>query len=330
MVHKMKVAIMGRGLVAQTLEGYLQADDSVEEIDIYSSTNSRLTVNDREYLVKSYDDINKTHYDVVFGATDKDTVQKWFNFLNTDIFIDNSELFRLNPSVPLIVGRTNDRIMTNETRIVTNPNCVAGMLARVLYPLHKRYGLSKVITVTYQSVSGLGIKALDAFEKERDDEVYLDGKIMERFALGNDHISLYDNVVPFVGEEVDGETHEESKINQELMKIIGPDVEFATMCARVPVRVGHSAYVHVTFKDRVDIARITSFVEKLETVDYVEHVNSRAVKGSNSVHIGRIKGDHNCPFALMMFMTSDNLRVGSALNSYELYRRYIGIKNAIL
>lgn len=330
MVHKMKVAIMGRGLVAQTLEEYLQKDESIEEIAIYASTSSKLTINDREYLVNPYQEINKTHYDVIFGATDKDTVQKWFNSLNTDIFIDNSELFRLNPSIPLVVGRTNERIMTKETRIVANPNCVSSMLARVLYPLHRRYGLSKVITVTYQSVSGLGLKALDAFEKERDDEIYLDGKIMERFAIGKDHISLYDNIVPFVGEEVDGVTHEENKIDQELTKIIGPDVEFSTMCARVPVRIGHSAYVHITFKDRVDITRIASFIENLATVNHVEHVNSRAVKGSDSVHIGRIKGDRNCPFALMLFMTSDNLRVGSGLNSYELYRRYLGMKNDVL
>lgn len=94
------------------------------------------------------------------------------------------------------------------------------------------------------------------------------------------------------------------------------------MCARVPVKHGHSAYVHLTFKDMIDFNRIKAFIENIECVKTPNVVTSSMVKDSKDVFVGRIKKDKNCPYALMFFITSDNLTIGSALNSYELFMTY--------
>ncbi len=323
MVHKFSVAVMGRGLVCSKLLEYLRSDKDISQIDIFGSSEDTLVIDDNEYVVKKYDQIGKKHYDVVFGTTDADTIKKWFNLVNVDLFIDNSELFRLYPEVPLVASKTNTEIMfRNNVRIVSNPNCVAAMIARVLYPLNKRYPINKAIITTYQSISGLGQKALEAYQSERDDEIYLDGKISNRFVYKKENIRLYDNIVPYVGVENENNiTHEEEKIELELEKILN-GVEITTMCARVPVKHGHSAYVHLTFKDMIDFNRIKAFIENIECVKTPNVVTSSMVKDSKDVFVGRIKKDKNCPYALMFFITSDNLTIGSALNSYELFMTY--------
>lgn len=331
MVNKYKVAIMGRGAVSAKIIEYLAADGDVLSIDAFGSETGTVAAAGRDYAVKSYEELGRQHYDVLFGATEAPTVKRWFNTADADLFIDNSELFRLNPSVPLIVGRTNDRFLSAGIRIVSNPNCIVSMLARILYPLNLRYPLEKAEIVTYQSISGLGNKALEAYEHERDDDVYLDGKIVSRFKFGAESVRLYDNIVPFVGEEqADGFTHEEDKIDGELKKLIGPDFETAVMCARVPVRHGHSAYVHLTFKEKIDYMRTVAYIENLPTVRLVKFGCSASVRDAGEVTVTRVKPDRYCPFALMMFLSSDNLTVGSALNSYEVFLRYKGIKDGIL
>lgn len=323
MVHKFSVAVMGRGLVCSKLLEYLNDDKDIGEIDVYGSNNDVLVIDDREYKVEKYEKIGRKHYDVIFGTTDADTIKKWFNLANADLFIDNSELFRLYPEVPLVASKTNTGIMfRNNVKIVANPNCVVAMLARVLYPLNKRYQINKAVITTYQSISGLGQKALEAYQNERDDEIYLDGKISNRFVYKKENIRLYDNIVPYVGIENENNiTHEEAKIELELEKILN-GVEVSTMCARVPVKFGHSAYVHLTFKDMIDFNRIKAFIENIEYVKTPNVVSSSMVKDSKDVFVGRIKRDKNCPYALMFFITSDNLTIGSALNSYELFLTY--------
>ena len=140
--------------------------------------------------------------------------------------------------------------------------------------------------------------------------------------MKKENIRLYDNIVPYVGVENENNiTHEEEKIELELEKILN-GVEITTMCARVPVKHGHSAYVHLTFKDMIDFNRIKAFIENIECVKTPNVVTSSMVKDSKDVFVGRIKKDKNCPYALMFFITSDNLTIGSALNSYELFMTY--------
>ena len=323
MVHKFNIAVMGRGLVCIKLLEYLQKDDSINSIEVFGSENTTISVEDKTYEVKKYEQMGQKHYDVVFGVTDVDTTKKWFNIVDTDLFIDNSELFRRYPEVPLVVGKTNtDLISKRKVKIIANPNCIVAMVARVLYPLNKRYSINKAIITTYQSISGLGQKALSSYENERDDDVYLDGKISNRFIYKKENFRLYDNIVPYIGaEDENNTTHEEKKIEFELQKILN-GVEIAAMCARVPVKYGHSAFVHLTFKDMIDYNRVKAFIENIESVKVLNVVTSSVTKNTNEVFVGRIKKDNNCPYALMFFITSDNLTIGSALNSYELFLAY--------
>lgn len=317
------VALMGRGLVAQKIYGYLKGDEDIADCDCYCAEETTVKYGSDEVTTFSYSQLGHRRYDVIFGATDSGIVKDSIGLADYDLLIDNSELLRLSPSVPLLVGRTNFDRLPPDVHITANPNCVAAMVARVLIPLNRRYPLSKAIITTFQSVSGLGYKALEAFAGERDDDVYLEGRINPRFRFRERGVRIYDNVVPLVGElESDGWSHEEDKIQKELTKLLGPDFESLVMCARVPVTTGHSAYLHLTFKDQVDQRRIEAFLDTLETLELKEVATPAEVRSGETVMVSRIKGDRFCPYALSMFVTADNLTVGSALNSYEIFKAY--------
>lgn len=327
----MKIAILGSGLVAATLVKILEKAQVEDELTFFSDHVDSIDYRGQPQLVRRYEELKKNRFDVVFGCLDETKTRELYPEIKAGLFVDNSELFRLTPTVPLLVGDLNSHLLTGSTIVASNPNCVVLMAAHLLLPLSKVFPIKKVVMTTMQSASGLGRKGLENLKKERADNEYLDQEVMPRFTLNEDLTTLFNNVIPVVGSlESNGSTHEENKIAEELRKIIGPNFEIASSCYRIPVDYGHTASLHVTLEDPVDLNRLTRFIELNTPLVFRDVASLReGISDPTKVTITRIKGDQFCPYAFSATLFSNNLTVGAAYNSFLIYQNYRRLNNVL-
>jgi len=236
--------------------------------------------------------------------------------------IDNSSLFRMDPDVPLIVPEVNSDALAGYTRknIIANPNCSTAQLVVALKPLHDAAKIKRVVVATYQSVSGAGKKGMDElFEQSRNIFV---GDANEP-AFFSKQIAF--NVIPHIDVFLDdGSTKEEWKMVVETKKILDPSIKLTATCVRVPVFVGHSEAVNIEFENEIsadqarDILREAPgimVVDKRENGGYVTPVEA---VGDYATYVSRIREDPTVENGLSLWVVSDNLRKGAALNAVQI------------
>ena len=238
------------------------------------------------------------------------------------IVIDNSSAFRMDPDVPLIVPEVNpDAIdLARRKNIVANPNCSTAQLVVALKPLHDAASIKRVVVATYQSVSGAGSEGMD--------ELWEQTKGV--FVLGPPEPKVFPkqiafNVIPFIGEfRDDGYTDEEAKMWDETHKMIDPAIALTVTCVRVPVMVGHSEAVNVEFHepldedDARDILREAPGVLVIDKREPTGYITPKEAQGEFAVYVSRIRNDPTTKNALSMWVVSDNLRKGAALNAVQI------------
>ena len=236
--------------------------------------------------------------------------------------IDNSSIWRMDPDVPLIVPEVNgDAIMdARKKRIIANPNCSTIQLVVALKPLHDAAGIRRVIVSTYQSVSGAGKAGID--------ELWNQSKAV--FVLGPTEPKAFPkqiafNVIPFIGAfRDDGYTDEEAKMWNETRKILDPDIKLSVTCVRVPVFVGHSESINIEFERPLDedeareILRDAPGVLVVDKREDTGYVTPKDAQGEFSVFVSRIRRDPTIEHGLNMWVVSDNLRKGAALNAVQI------------
>jgi len=242
------------------------------------------------------------------------------------LVIDNTSQFRMDEDVPLVVPEVNGDALAgymarNDRRnIVANPNCSTIQLVVALKPLHDAARIRRVSVATYQSVSGAGKAGMDElFEQTRN--VYAGGgtdkaKFTKQIAF---------NVIPHIDAFMeDGSTKEEWKMVNETKKILDPAIDMIATCVRVPVFIGHAEAVHLEFESAIgeDEAR-----EALEAAPGVSVIDYRADEGyvtpvecagEDKVYVSRIRKDPTVPHGLALWVVSDNLRKGAALNTIQI------------
>ena len=241
--------------------------------------------------------------------------------------IDNSSLFRMDPDVPLIVPEVNPHAIDGyrKKNIIANPNCSTAQMVVALKPLHDAATIRRVVVSTYQSVSGAGKEGMDElFEQSRGIFVG-DSSDAKKFTK-----QIAFNVIPhidsFVGPETDydGYTNEELKMAQETNKILDPDILVTATCVRVPVFVGHSEAINIEFEDEIsaaDAQRILRespgimLVDKREDGGYVTPVEC---VGEYATFVSRVREDPTVDNGLSIWVVSDNLRKGAALNAVQI------------
>ncbi len=238
------------------------------------------------------------------------------------IVIDNSSAWRMDPDVPLIVPEVNpDAVaLARRKNIIANPNCSTAQLVVALKPLHDAAKIKRVVVATYQSVSGAG--------KEGMDELWDQTKGV--FVLGSPPPSVFPkqiafNVIPYIGEfRDDGYTDEEAKMWQETHKMIDPSIKLTVTCVRVPVMVGHSEAVNIEFHDHLDeddardILRDAPGVLVIDKRDSTGYITPKEAQGEFAVYVSRIRNDTTVEHGLSMWVVSDNLRKGAALNAVQI------------
>jgi aspartate-semialdehyde dehydrogenase len=236
--------------------------------------------------------------------------------------IDNSSLYRMDPDVPLIVPEVNAEAIAGyrKKNIIANPNCSTAQLVVALKPLHDAAKIKRVVVATYQSVSGAGKAGMDElFEQSRNIFV---GDANEP-AFFSKQIAF--NVIPHIDSFLDdGSTKEEWKMVVETKKILDPSIKLTATCVRVPVFVGHSEAVNIEFEREIsadearDILREAPgvmVVDKRENGGYVTPVEA---VGDYATYVSRIREDPTVENGLSLWVVSDNLRKGAALNAVQI------------
>jgi aspartate-semialdehyde dehydrogenase len=236
--------------------------------------------------------------------------------------IDNSSLFRMDPDVPLIVPEVNADAIGGyrKKNIIANPNCSTAQLVVALKPLHDAAKIKRAVVATYQSVSGAGKRGMDElFEQSRNIFVG-DANEPQHFTK-----QIAFNVIPHIDVFLDdGSTKEEWKIVVETKKILDPSIKVTATCVRVPVFVGHSEAVNIEFENEISADQAREIlreapgvmvVDKREDGGYVTPVEA---VGDYATYVSRIREDSTVENGLSLWVVSDNLRKGAALNAVQI------------
>ncbi len=248
------------------------------------------------------------------------------------VVIDNSSAWRKDPDVPLIVSEVNFTrdAGTRPKGIIANPNCTTMAAMPVLKPLHDEAGLVRMIASTYQAVSGSGLAGVEELfgqaraVVEDSQRLVHDGDAVD-FPAPNKYVApIAFNVVPLAGAYVDdgsGETDEDQKLRNESRKILGiPELLVSGTCVRVPVYTGHSLSINAEFSQPLSVARATELLGDAPGVKLVDVPTPLSAAGVDQSLVGRIRQDPGVPDGrgLALFVSSDNLRKGAALNTIQI------------
>ncbi|MFC0205305.1 aspartate-semialdehyde dehydrogenase [Novosphingobium soli] len=248
------------------------------------------------------------------------------------IVIDNSSAWRSDPQVPLVVAEVNPQALADLPKgIIANPNCTTMAAMPVLRPLHEEAGLTRLVVSTYQAVSGGGLEGIDVLARQL---AHVGDKARELATGGHDllpgaekwAVPMAHNVVPlnYVYAE-DGYTEEEIKLRDESRKILAiPDLRVAATCVRVPVFTGHSLSIHAEFDRPLSPERALELLGSAPGVVVSEVPNPLEATGQDPVFVGRVRRDTSTDNGLVLFVASDNLRKGAALNAVQIAEALLG------
>ena len=229
--------------------------------------------------------------------------------------IDNSSAWRMDPNVPLVVPEINAPALAGHQRIIANPNCSTIQLVMALAPLHRAYGVQRVVVSTYQAVSGTGMKAVQQLEDERQgvqgDKAY--PHPIDR------------NVIPACDAfSEEGYTKEELKLANETRKILDPVIRVTATAVRVPVTGGHSEAVNVEFDKEYDLAEVRNLIAEAPGVELMDDPSSNSypmpilAHDRDAVLVGRLRRDLTQERTLNLWIVADNLRKGAATNAVQI------------
>lgn len=319
----MKVAVVGAtGLVGQTMLKVLeQRNFPVSELVPVASEKSvgkKITWKGKEYTVRSMTEAIAERPAMALFSAGGGTSLEWApQFAAAGItVIDNSSAWRMDPDKKLIVPEINGEVLTKDDRIIANPNCSTIQMVMALQPLHKQYGIDRIIVSTYQSVSGTGKKAVDQLMNERKG---VQGEMAYKYPIDL-------NLIPQIDSFLDnGYTKEEMKMVNETRKILrAPDMRITSTTVRVPVKGGHSESVNVEMKKDFSLQEVRSLIAAMPGVVVVDDpANGRYpmpldAEGKDEVFVGRIRRDESQPNSLNLWIVSDNLRKGAATNAIQI------------
>ena len=323
----MDIAIVGAtgNVGRKTLEVLQQKNLNIDNLYLVASPNSagkQLEFNGKKYSIEDLETYNFSKAKITFfAAGGKISEQYAEKAAKHTTVIDNSSYFRMDPDVPLIVPQVNAKDIQNmKKNIIANPNCSTAQLVLALKPLHDLFRIKRVIVSTYQSVSGGGKAPMD--ELLQQTKMYLENKEIKS---KNFTKQIAFNIIPHIDDfSEDGYTKEELKMTNETKKILDARIELSATCVRIPVLVSHSESVNIEFEQEFSLEKIKdvlnnapgcSVIDKRENGGYVTPIEAT---GKNETFISRIREDKTKKNCLNLWIVSDNLLRGAALNSVEI------------
>jgi aspartate-semialdehyde dehydrogenase len=279
---------------------------------------------DQKIKVKALEDFDFRGTDIALFSAGGATSKEWAPKVAAQgaIVIDNSSQWRMDPDVPLVVPEVNPDALAGYTKkgIIANPNCSTAQLVVALKPLHDRAKITRAVVATYQSVSGAGNEGVTELERQTKQILVNDPVVREKFTK-----QIAFNVIPHIDVFMDdGYTKEEWKMTAETRKILDPKIKLTATCVRVPVFIGHSEAVHLEFENPIsaDEAReILSTAPGVQVLDRREdagYITPLECAGDYNTFVSRIREDFTVENGLAMWVVSDNLRKGAALNAVQI------------
>lgn len=337
-MKKYNVAIVGVGSVGLEMLRVLEQrqfpiDDALK---VLGRSQRRLTLDDKKYLVEeiSYDKFNNVDIALFAGTEGEKGAAVTFAkeaIKRGAIVIDNGADFRLDPDVPLVVPEVNPDDIKWHKGLIANPNCSTIQMVVALAPIHKAVRIKRIIVSTYQAVSGAGRGAVEQLEKETKEIVLRaqgsgfraqEGVLPHRIAF---------NIFPHIGKfEHLGFTSEEWKMVKETHKIMHDDtIKISATAVRVPVFNGHSESIYIETEKPLapDAAREILLsapgVKVIDDIENNQYPMSKDCDGRDEVFVGRIRRDPYVECGLHIWVVSDNLRKGAALNAVQIAERLV-------
>jgi len=234
--------------------------------------------------------------------------------------IDNSSAWRMDPSKKLIIPEINGNLIDPNDKIIANPNCSTIQMLMVLYPLHKKYKIKRVVVSTYQSITGTGVKAVKQLENESNN---IEGEMAYNY-------QIHQNAIPHCDDFLEnGYTKEEMKLSNETNKILDKEIKVTATAVRIPVMGGHSESVNIEFKNSVLISDVrsilstTSGVTVQDNISKFEYPMPYYSSGKDDVFVGRIREDFSCTNSINLWIVADNLRKGAATNAIQIAEKVV-------
>jgi aspartate-semialdehyde dehydrogenase len=318
----MRVAVVGAtGMVGNVmLEVLRERQFPVSELIPVASEKSvglHVTYNGEQYPVVGLETAVAMCPDIAIFSAGGETALEWaprFAEVGTTV-IDNSSAWRMDPTKKLVVPEINGDVLTADDKIIANPNCSTIQLLLALAPLHRAYGITRVIVSTYQSITGTGVKAVQQLENERNG---IEGEMAYTYPIDKNCIPQCDSFLD------NGYTKEEMKLTNETKKILDPTIKVTATAVRVPVVGGHSEAVNVEFLRDFDLAEVRQLLEAQEGITVQDNPAEysypmpRFAEGKDDVFVGRIRRDESQENTLNMWIVADNLRKGAATNAVQI------------
>ena len=319
----MKIAVVGAtGMVGEVMLRVLEERQfPYTELLLVASERSvgkTIAYRGKNHMVISLDAAVAAAPDIAIFSAGGDTSLAWapkFAAVGTTV-IDNSSAWRMHPDHKLVVPEINADVLTAQDKIIANPNCSTIQLVMVLAPLHRAYGLKRVVVSTYQSVSGTGLKAVEQMENEMKG---VDGPMAYAYPI-------HRNALPQCDVFLDnGYTKEEMKLMTEPKKIMGDDsFQLTATAVRIPTAGGHSESVNISFERDFDLAEVREILANTPGVVLQDDPQSAlypmplTAHDKDEVFVGRIRRDETLPNTLNCWIVADNLRKGAATNAIQI------------
>ena len=291
------------------------------------SQGSNLKFNGREIKVELLDNFDFSKVNLTFFSAGGKISEKFAaKAAKNSLVIDNSSFFRMDPEVPLIVPQVNSNHMEKVPKnIIANPNCSTAQLVIVLKPLHDLFKIKRVIASTYQSTSGAGKAPMDEMIEQTQAAIN-----NEKITSKNFTKQIAFNAIPHIDSfSEDGYTKEELKMINETKKILDNKIKLTATCVRIPVRVSHAESVNIEFEKPFTLEKIHEVLnssdgckvfDKRSDAGYITPIDA---EGKNETFISRIREDKSKKNSLNLWIVSDNLLRGAALNAVEIAETYL-------
>ena len=324
----MNIAIVGATgnvgrKILEVLEKLNFKFDQLYLIASEKSIGKKISFKNKDYSLIGLNDFDFSKVQIAFFSAGSSIAEKWAPIAaKKTIVIDNSKHFRMDKDIPLIVPEVNPEILSQykNRNIIANANCSTIQLVLALKPIHDQFKIKRVVTSTYQSVSGGGKNHMMELE-EQTKSVLENKKVKSK----NFTKQIAFNVIPHIDSFMeDGSTKEEWKMVVETKKILDPNINLTATCVRVPVFVGHSESVNIEFNNNINLEKIKNCLSSAPGCKVVDehkdggYITPAEIDGDFTTYISRIREDKTKKNCINMWIVSDNLLKGAALNAVQI------------
>ena len=291
------------------------------------STGSKIKFRNKDIEVLNLENFDFSKANITFFSAGGKISEKYAPIAaKHSVIIDNSSYFRMDPEVPLIVPQVNSKDLDiMKKNIIANPNCSTAQLVIVLNKLHDEFKIKRLVISTYQSTSGAGKKPMDELIKQTKN--ILDNKKID---IENFTKQIAFNAIPHIDQfSTDGYTKEEIKMIQETNKILNSNIKITATCVRIPVLISHAESVNIEFENEVSVDKVKDILYQSPGCKVIDDRNDGGyitpieAEGKNETFISRIRKDNSQKNTINMWIVSDNLLRGAALNAVEIAEAYI-------